>query len=77
MHKAPLLLDQIVQRGVKAYLPRYAREERIFYKVLGDIAVIGTPDFYSESRGSVCELKFTSKRPKLYGHHRLRACIYK
>lgn len=38
---------------------------------------MGSPDFYSESRRSVYELKFTRRRPKLYEHHRLRACVYK
>jgi len=36
-----------------------------------------TPDFYSESRMSVYELKFTHMKPKVLEHHRLRACIYK
>jgi len=77
IHRAPLLLGEIVQREVKAYLPRDFEEERIFYKTLEDIAIVGTPDFYSESRRSVYELKFTRRRPKLYEHHRLRACIYR
>ena len=37
----------------RIYLSKNVEEERIFYKVLGDIAIIGTPDFYSESRRSV------------------------
>jgi len=53
MCKPPLLLGEIVQRGVKAYLSKSVEEERVFYKVLGDIAIIDTPDFYSESRRSV------------------------
>jgi len=51
--KLLLLLGEIVQRGVKAYLSKSVEEERIFYKVLGDMAIIGTPNFYSESRRSV------------------------
>jgi hypothetical protein len=77
MHKPPLLLGEIVQRGVKAYLPEDVEEERMFHKVLGDTVIVGTPDFYSESRRSVYELKFTNMRPKPYEHHKLRACIYK
>ena len=77
MRKPPLLLGEIVQRGVKAYLPKDVEEERIFYKTLGDIAVIGTPDFYSEFRKSVYELKFTRGNPKPLEHHRLRANMYK
>ena len=53
MCKPLLLLGEIVQRGVKAYLSKNFEEKRIFYKVLGDMAIIGTPDFYSESRRSV------------------------
>ena len=52
MRRAPLLLDEIVQRGVEAYLPRDVEEERIFYKVLGNTAIVGTPDFYSKPRRS-------------------------
>ena len=77
MRRAPLLLGEIVQRGVKAYLPNDIEEEKIFHKLLRDTAIIGTPDFYSESRRSVYELKFTRRKPKLYEHHRLRACVYK
>jgi hypothetical protein len=77
MHRPPLLLGEIVQRGVKAYLPRDVEEERIFHKVLGNTAIIGTPDFYSQSRRSVYELKFTRGKPEPLKHHRLRACIYR
>ena len=77
MRKPPLLLGEIVQRGVKVYLPKDVEEERMFCKVLGDTAIIGTPDFYSKFRRSVYELKFTHRKPKLYEHHRLKACIYK
>ena len=45
MCKPLLLLGEIVQRGVKAYLSKNVEEERIFYKILGNIAIIGTPDF--------------------------------
>jgi hypothetical protein len=58
MQRLPLLLGEIVQRGAKAYLPGDVEEERTFRKVLGDTAIIGTPDFYSQSRKSVYELKF-------------------
>ena len=51
MCKPPLLQDEIVQRGVKAYLSKNVEEKRIFYKILSNIAIIGTPDFYSESGG--------------------------
>jgi len=77
MCKLLLLLDEIVQRGVKAYLSKNVEEGIIFYKVLGDIAIISTPNFYSRSRRSVYELKFTHRRPEPYEHHRLRSCIYK
>jgi hypothetical protein len=77
MHRPPLLLGEIVQRGVKAYLPKDVEEEKIFHKVLGDTVIIGMPDFYSESRRSVYELKFTRGDPKPLEHHRLRASIYK
>jgi len=77
MRKPPLLLGEIVQRGFKAYLPKDVEEKRIFYKVLDNIAIIGTPDFYSQSRRGVYELKFTRRKLKLYEHHRLRACIYR
>jgi len=77
MRRVPLLLGEIVQRGVKTYLPKDVEEEKIFYKILNDTAIIGTPDFYSESGRSIYELKFTRRKPKLYERHRLRACIYK
>ncbi|MEM3905955.1 MAG: hypothetical protein QXZ17_03665 [Nitrososphaerota archaeon] len=76
MRKPPLLLGEIVQRGVKAYLPRDVEEKRIFHKVIGDTAIIDTPDFYSESRKSVYDVKFTRCKPKLLEHHRLRASMY-
>ncbi|MEM1643461.1 MAG: hypothetical protein QXO91_00660 [Desulfurococcaceae archaeon] len=53
MRKPPPLLGEIVQRGVKAYLPKDVEEERIFHKIVDDTAIIGMPDFYSESRKSV------------------------
>ena len=53
MHKPPLLLEEIVQKGVKAYLPEDVEEERIFHKVLSDTVIIGTPDF-TQSLGEVC-----------------------
>lgn len=77
MYKPPLILGEIVQRGVKAYLPKDVEEERIFYKVLGNTVIVGMPDFYSESRRSVYELKFVRGNPKLLEHHRLRASMYK
>jgi len=52
-------------------------EEKMFYKVLDDTAIIGTLDSYFESRRSVYELKFTRRKSKLYEQHRLRACVYK
>ncbi|MEM4311490.1 MAG: hypothetical protein QXX95_03790 [Nitrososphaerales archaeon] len=76
MRKPPLLLGEIVQRGVKAYLPKDVEEERIFHKIVGNTAIIGTPDFYSESRKSVYDVKFTRCKPKLLEHHRLRASMY-
>jgi hypothetical protein len=45
MQRPPLLLGEIVQKGVKAYLPEDVEEGRTFHKVLGDTAIIGTPDF--------------------------------
>lgn len=42
MCKPPLLLGEIVQRGVKAYLPKDVEEERIFHKIVDDTAIIGT-----------------------------------
>lgn len=77
MYRPPLLLGEIVQRGVKAYLPKDVEEEIIFHKILGNTAIIGTPDFYSQSRKSVYELKFTRGKPEPLKHHRLRICIYK
>jgi CRISPR/Cas system-associated exonuclease Cas4 (RecB family) len=77
MQRPPLLLGEIVQRGVKAYLPEDVEEERTFHKVLGDTVIIGTPDFYSQSRKSVYELKFMRGKPEPLKHHRLRACIYR
>ncbi|MEM3522060.1 MAG: hypothetical protein QW723_06220 [Candidatus Bathyarchaeia archaeon] len=77
MRKPPLLLGEIVQRGVKAYLPKDVEEERIFQKIMGDVAIIGTPDFYSESRKSVYDVKFIRGKPKPLEHHRLRASLYK
>jgi len=44
---------------------------------MNSTAIIGTSDFYSESRRSVYEPKFTHRKPRLYEHHRLRASIYK
>lgn len=72
MGKPPVMLGEIVQRGVKAYLPKDVEEGRIFCKLVGDFVVIGTPDFYSESRRSVYELKFISSKPKVLEHHRLK-----
>ena len=43
--KPLLLLGEIVQRGVKACLLKNVEEERIFYKILGNIAIIDTSDF--------------------------------
>jgi len=77
MRRASHLLGEIIQREVKAYLPRDVEEERIFYKVIGDIAIIDTPNFYSQSRRSIYELKLTRRRPKLYEHHRLGVSIYR
>ena len=47
VQRSPLLLGEIVQKGVKAYLPEDIEEERTFHKVLGDTVIIGTPDFCS------------------------------
>ncbi|MBS7618894.1 hypothetical protein KEJ25_09965 [Candidatus Bathyarchaeota archaeon] len=77
MRKPPLLLGEIVQRGVKAHLPRDVEEERAFYKKLSKIIVTGTPDFYPESRRSIYELKFMHRKPEVLEHHRLRASMYK
>ncbi|MEM0011356.1 MAG: hypothetical protein QXW39_03460 [Candidatus Bathyarchaeia archaeon] len=52
-------------------------EERIFHKIVGNTAIIGTPDFYSEFRKSVYDVKFIRAKPKLLEHHRLRASMYK
>ena len=57
--------------------PKDVEEEKMFYRVLDDTAIIGALDFYSESMGSVYELKFTRRKSKLYEQHRLRACVYK
>ena len=77
MRRASLLLGEIIQREVKAYLPRDVEEERIFYKVLGDIAIIDTSNFYSQSRRSIYELNLTRRRSNLYEYHRLRVSIYR
>ena len=36
---------------LKRIYRKNVEEKRIFYKILGNIAIIGTPDFYSESGG--------------------------
>ena len=77
MRKPPLLLGEIIQRGIREYLPKDVEEERIFYKVLGDVAIMGMPDFYSKSRKSVYDVKFIKGEPKLLEHHKLRANMYK
>ena len=58
-------------------MPKDVEEERIFHKVLNDVAIIGTSDFYSGSRRSVYELKFTRGNPKPLENHKLRASMYK
>jgi CRISPR/Cas system-associated exonuclease Cas4 (RecB family) len=71
------IVGEIVEQGVGEYMAKlgFKKSEEICVMEFGDIVVAGSPDYVSEDRRTVVDVKY-SFNPRMKDHHMKRVQIY-